>query len=200
MAFQQELFEPAPTQVTQDDDGGICYLPACISSELAQQWFDSLLAAADWGAYRRQMYDREVAVPRLIAGYANSALTLPGPLNDAFALMCERVDAPFNHVGLNLYRDEKDSVAPHGDKVDKLIPGQPIAILSLGETRRMTIRARHASTPVRHIDLEPGSVLIMSFESQLTHEHGIPKLIRRCGPRISLAFRCIDGQPPSKPA
>ncbi|RFU49188.1 alpha-ketoglutarate-dependent dioxygenase AlkB [Paraburkholderia sp. DHOC27] len=191
MVFQQELFEPTPTQVTQDDDGGICYLPACLGAAHAQQWFDVLLKDAGWGAYRRKMYDREVAVPRLITGYADDAPSLPEPLAEAFALVRERVNAPFNHVGLNLYRDEKDSVALHGDKVDKLVQGEPIAILSLGETRRMSIRARHEPVRVRHIDLEAGSVLIMSYESQLTHEHGIPKLTRPCGPRISLAFRCV---------
>ncbi|BAN28235.1 alpha-ketoglutarate-dependent dioxygenase AlkB [Caballeronia insecticola] len=100
------------------------------------------------------------------------------------------VDAPFNHVSLNLYRDENDSVAPHGDSVARLVEGQPIGILSLGEARRMSIRTRREPAHARNLQLEPGSVLIMSYESQLTHEHGIPKQTRRCGPRISLAFRC----------
>jgi alkylated DNA repair dioxygenase AlkB len=193
MTFQQGLFEAEPLSVVQDDEGGIRYLPAAISPQLADHWFDLLMRNAPWATYRRMMYDREVAVPRLMAGYRDDRESeLPEPLSDAFAEMRSLVSAPFNSVGLNLYRDQNDSVAPHGDKVEKLAAGQPIAVLSLGETRRMSIRPRRDPGRVRHIDLEAGSVLVMSYESQLTHEHGIPKLTARCGPRISLAFRCFD--------
>ncbi|HEY4295919.1 MAG TPA: alpha-ketoglutarate-dependent dioxygenase AlkB, partial [Paraburkholderia sp.] len=44
-----------------------------------------------------------------------------------------------------------------------------------------------------HVELEPGSCLVMSYASQFTHEHGIPKLTDARGPRISLAFRCFIG-------
>ena len=193
MTFQQGLFEAEPLSVVQDDEGGIRYLPAAISARLADHWFDLLMRNAPWAAYRRMMYEREVAIPRLMAGYRDDGRSeLPEPLAEAFAEMRSLVSAPFNGVGLNLYRDENDSVAPHGDKVEKLTIGQPIAVLSLGETRRMSIRPRHDPGRVRHIDLEAGSVLVMSYESQLTHEHGIPKLTARCDPRISLAFRCFD--------
>jgi alkylated DNA repair dioxygenase AlkB len=50
--------------------------------------------------------------------------------------------APFNSVGLNHYRDGRDSVAPHNDHLDELVDGFPIALLSLGSTRRMAIRAK----------------------------------------------------------
>jgi alkylated DNA repair dioxygenase AlkB len=199
MLVQQDLFDPTPVQIVGADEDGIRYLPACIDHDLAQRWFDLLLENAGWGAYRRMMYEREVAVPRLVAGYAADDASLPAPLADAFILVKSLIDAPFNHVGLNLYRDEKDSVAPHGDKVDKLVAGQPIAILSLGETRRMSIRPLREPARIRYVDLEPGSVLNMSFESQLTHVHGIPKQNYPCGPRISLAFRCLDNGPLATP-
>jgi alkylated DNA repair dioxygenase AlkB len=193
MQCQQDLFELEPVSLVRDEEGGIRYLPDRISKREANRWFDLLLENADWGAYRRMMYDREVAVPRLIAGYTDNRSTeLPEPLADAFAKVRMLVGAPFNSVGLNLYRDEKDSVAPHSDKVEKLVVGQPIAVLSLGATRRMSIRPKTGPGRVRHIDLEAGSVLVMSYESQLTHEHGIPKIAHPCEPRISLAFRCFD--------
>ena len=193
MQCQQDFFELEPASLVRDEEGGIRYLPDQISNREADLWFDLLLKNADWGTYRRMMYDREVAVPRLIASYADNGSTgLPEPLADAFAEMRMLVGAPFNSVGLNLYRDERDSVAPHSDKVERLVAGQPIAVLSLGATRRMSIRPKTGPGRVRHIDLEAGSVLVMSYESQLTHEHGIPKIARSCEPRISLAFRCFD--------
>ena len=65
----------------------------------------------------------------------------------------------------------------------------PIALLSLGAARRMVIRARSVPRTARRIELEPGSLLLMSHASQLTHEHAVPKQRAPVGERISLAFR-----------
>ena len=104
---------------------------------------------------------------------------------------------PFTTVGLNLYRDGRDSVAPHNDHLTEIAPGFPIALLSLGSTRRMTIRAKPPRRLVRHVDLEPGSLLLMSYETQLHYTHAVPKTEERVGERISLAFRV---KPTAKPA
>lgn len=96
--------------------------------------------------------------------------------------------APYTHVGLNLYRDDRDSVAPHGDRESDLLPGWPIAIVSLGAPRDMLIRPAGGGAS-RRVLLQPGSLLVMSHASQRTHEHGIPKCRAAVGPRISLAFR-----------
>jgi 2-oxoglutarate-Fe(II)-dependent oxygenase superfamily protein len=83
----------------------------------------------------------------------------------------------------------RDSVAPHNDHLDEIAPGCPIALLSLGATRRMTIRAKAAPRRVLHVDLAAGSLLLMSYETQLHYTHGVPKTTEPVGPRISLAFR-----------
>jgi len=95
----------------------------------------------------------------------------------------------FNSVGLNFYRDGRDSVAPHNDHLDEIARGSPIALLSLGATRRMTIRAKTTPRRALHLDLAAGSLLLMSYETQLHYTHGVPKTSERAGPRISLAFR-----------
>lgn len=193
LSCQPSLFAPEPISIVDDLEGGIRYLPESIDAPLAQRWFDEALANVGWLSHQRMMYDREVAVPRLIATFAREAEGLPAPLGEAFEMVRALVGAPFNRVGLNLYRDGHDSVAPHGDKTEKLIPAQPIAIVSLGASRRMSIRAKAGAARTVHVDLEPGSCLVMSYASQFTHEHGIPKLAQPCGPRISLAFRCFAG-------
>ena len=45
--------------------------------------------------------------------------------------------------------------------------------------------------PARRLDLDlaAGSLLLMSWETQIHYDHGIPKLSHPLGPRISLAFR-----------
>ena len=97
-------------------------------------------------------------------------------------------DPPWR-VGLNLYRDGRDSVAPHNDHLSELREGFPIALVSLGATRRMTIRAKAAPHRTTHIDLEPGSLFVMDYATQLHHTHRVPKTRERVGERISLAFR-----------
>ena len=90
------------------------------------------------------MYEREVDVPRLIAHFrlGPSPVGIPAAILDAARFVTDRVGAPFNSVGLNLYRDGRDSVAPHNDHLSEIRRGFPIALLSLGATRRMTIRAK----------------------------------------------------------
>ena len=40
-----------------------------------------------------------------------------------------------------------------------------------------------------HVDLEPGSLFVMSYATQLHYTHGVPKTPEAVGERISLAFR-----------
>ncbi len=191
MSAQQALFAAEPVSLVHDEEGGIRYLPDSIPPAVAQRWFDEAQRNVGWLSQQRMMYEREVAVPRLLATFARESADLPAPLGEAFEAVRALIGAPFNRVGLNLYRDGSDSVAPHSDKTDKLVPGQPIAIVSLGVSRRMSIRSRTGSGRTVHVELEPGSCLVMSYASQFTHEHGIPKLADVARPRISLAFRCF---------
>ena len=76
--------------------------------------------------------------------------------------------------------------------------GFPIALLSLGATRRMTIRAKAAPRRSVHVDLETGSLLLMDYATQIHYTHGVPKTSAAIGERIILAFRMKpDQQPPN---
>ena len=77
----------------------------------------------------------------------------------------------------------------HSDKLHILQAPHPIALISLGDPRRMLIRAKVGDRQTIAVDLEPGSLLCMSHASQVTHEHGIPKTRKPQGPRISAVFR-----------
>lgn len=183
------LFDPGPQLLFEDSEGGVVYRPGVIDLDTAQRWFESLHEAVAWRAYQRPMYDRIVDVPRRVASYWLDDPELPTALSAAATRVCDDLGVPFNAVGTNLYRDGADSVAPHNDKLKTLVPGHPIAVLSLGAVRRMTVRAKMPPRAVRHIDLEPGSLFVMSHASQHHYDHGIPKTRDPAGPRISLAFR-----------
>lgn len=173
-----------------DDTGVIEYLPSLIEPATASLWFERLAATVPWQTQRRRMYDRDVDVPRMVSAYALDGGAVPEPLQDAAARVCGAAGGvPFTDVGLNYYRDGNDSVAAHNDHLYEIVPGFPIGLLSLGAVRRMTIRSKSRPRRVYDLDLEAGSLLLMSYETQKTYDHGIPKSRDVVGPRISLAFR-----------
>ncbi|MGE7136531.1 alpha-ketoglutarate-dependent dioxygenase AlkB family protein [Luteibacter sp. NPDC031894] len=186
---QRGLFAAEPLVLVDDEHGRFAYEPGLIDPARAAAWFESLLAEIPWEAQRRAMYGREVAVPRLVQHYALDAPALPAVLGEAGREVVALTGVPFTSVGLNLYRDGRDSVAPHNDHLEELAEGAPIALLSLGATRRMSLREREAPKRAFDIDLEPGSLLTMSYVTQFHYDHGIPKTRAAVGPRISLAFR-----------
>jgi alkylated DNA repair dioxygenase AlkB len=187
--MQLPLFSNDRLTLVDDRHGSVWYLPRCVPGDTARTWFDDLLAHIDWRGDRRLMYEREVDVPRLMARHALDDAALPSSIGAAAAAVGAVVAAPFNSVGLNLYRDGNDSVALHNDKLAELASGEPIALLSLGATRRMTIAFKDKTRKPLHVDLDPGSLFVMDYVSQLHLLHGIPKSREAVGPRISLAFR-----------
>jgi alkylated DNA repair dioxygenase AlkB len=192
---QIPLFDSGEAVLVDDERGRIAYTPRLVAPAVAHAWFTELRQAVGWKAERRRMYDREVDVPRLTAHFRLADADLP----DAIAAAARRVEAAtgvaFDSVGLNLYRDGRDSVAEHNDHLYEIASGFPIALLSLGATRRMTIRAKEPPRQVRHVDLEPGSLLLMSYDTQLHYTHGVPKTRAAVGERISLAFRVKPSRP-----
>lgn len=188
-ALTDDLFAPSVVQLVEDAEGGICYWPRFVDADTAQAWFECLRVNVAWSSLQRPMYDRVVDVPRLIARYDRDALPGTLPLPDMLTRVQAVVPASYTHAGMNFYRDGRDSVAMHHDKLQSLAAGQPITLVSLGSTRRMLIRAIGGRRETLAIDLTPGSLLRMSHASQLTHQHGIPKTRREQPARISVVFR-----------
>jgi alkylated DNA repair dioxygenase AlkB len=155
--------------------------------------FGALLESVPWRAEQRQMYDRVVAVPRLLCFYGEDA-RLPDPALDAALLALNahygaELGEPFRTAGLCLYRDGRDSVAWHGDTIGR---GQTedtmVAILSLGTARPLLLRPRGGGTSLR-FEVGHGDLLVMGGSCQRTWEHAVPKTSRGAGPRISVQFR-----------
>jgi alkylated DNA repair dioxygenase AlkB len=161
----------------------------------ADELFVRLVREVPWYAERRQMYDRVVDVPRLLKFYG-SGDRLPDPLLDAArdrlgAHYAAELREGFATAGMCYYRDGRDSVAWHGDTIGRSRTEDTlVAILSLGETRRLSLRPRpgvrgaSVSFPVGH-----GDLLVMGGSCQRTWEHAVLKTARPVGPRISVQFR-----------
>lgn len=188
---QLTLFESSEIVLADDERGRVAYTPRFVEMDEAQAWFAELRRDVGWRAERRMMYDREVDVPRLVGHFrlAPAPAGVPDAIVAAARRVTERLAVPFNSVGLNLYRDGRDSVAPHNDHLNEIRKGYPIALISLGATRRMTIRAKAVPRRVIHVDLEPGSLFVMDYATQIHYMHGVPKTNDTVGERISMAFR-----------
>ena len=188
------------TVLVDDERGRVTYTPDFVTSDAAAAWFAELRDGVQWKSQRRRMYDRDVDVPRLMAHFRlHDQEEVPERIRTATGRVSAFTGVPFNSVGLNFYRDGRDSVAPHGDHLDEITQGFPIALLSLGAIRRMTIRATAPPKRVLHVDLEAGSLLVMSYETQLHYTHGVPKTREPVGARISLAFRVRPAADPHGP-
>lgn len=196
---QMPLFaSPSETVLVDDERGRVAYTAGFLPADVVQAWFAELRESVPWKTQRRRMYDRDVDVPRLQAHFSlDPGDDAPDAIRVAAGKAVAFTGVPFNSVGLNFYRDGRDSVAPHSDHLDEIVEGFPIALLSLGATRRMTIRAKEPPRRVLQIDLTGGSLLVMSYETQLHYTHGIPKTRESVGARISLAFRVKPARNPA---
>jgi alkylated DNA repair dioxygenase AlkB len=193
---QLGLFD-APLSLIDNERGSVTYRAGFVPAAQADAYFATLRDGVDWHAQRRVMYEREVDVPRLTAHFRLDHVShADGITDEAFeivrdvaARVTEALGAPFNSVGLNFYRDGSDSVAPHNDRLQELGAGEPIALVSLGATRRMLIRSKRAGEPAVPIDFAAGSLLVMNYVSQRHYTHGVAKTRVPVGPRISVALR-----------
>lgn len=202
VALQGSLFDaggrPAPGEFggrirrEQLGDGAwIDVLPGWLSG--ADELFETLLRTVPWRAERRQMYERVVAVPRLLCFYDETD-ALPHPALDAAKDALDRhyrpqLGEPFTTAGLCLYRDGRDSVAWHGDRIGRgSTEDTMVAIVSVGDPRALLLRPRGGG-PARRYEAGHGDLVVMGGSCQRTWEHAIPKTTRAVGARISIQFR-----------
>jgi len=161
----------------------------------ADELFSRLARDVPWHAERRQMYDREVDVPRLLSFYDESDLLPDLVLTQARSALtahyAPELGEPFRTAGLCFYRDGRDSVAWHGDTIGRgSTEDTMVAIISVGAPRALLLRPRAGGEgqTIRHV-LGHGDLLVMGGSCQRTWEHAIPKTAKPVGPRISIQFR-----------
>jgi alkylated DNA repair dioxygenase AlkB len=159
----------------------------------SDELFMRLVDAVPWRTERRQMYDRVVDVPRLVAFYREDVALPDALLATARTLLSEHyrpeLGESFTTAGFCYYRDGADSVAWHGDTIGRgKTSDTMVAILSLGADRPLLLRPRGAGESLRY-SLGHGDLLVMGGSCQRTWEHAIPKTARPAGPRISIQFR-----------
>jgi len=165
--------------------------------------FAALQADVAWEVHHLRIYGRDVAAPRLScwigdpgATYAYSGTRfVPRPWPPLLQALRERLadvlDASFNSVLANLYRNGRDAMGWHSDDEPELGPEPVIASLSLGATRRFVFKSRGAPSHRLAMELPHGSLLVMRGATQRRYSHALPRMGGATGPRINLTFRRI---------
>ena len=206
LAWQPTLLAPEDSAVDEEFSslvriwlGVACWVdhaPGWLSG--SDELFAELVGGVAWGHRSRRMYDRVVEEPRLTASWKTSSEPDPfSPvIETARQALSKRYGVVFDSVGLNLYRDGRDSVAWHRDKIPKEIPDPVVALVSLGQRRTFRLRPLGGG-PSRAFMLGDGDLLVTGGRTQREWEHTVPK-VSSAGPRISLAFR--HGMPGSADA
>lgn len=153
----------------------------------ADDLFVELLDRLDWQQRRRPMYGRTVDDPRLTVGIGADELGDHPALAGVARFLSERYGGQFLSCWLNHYRDGRDSVAWHGDRVARDLDQALVAIVSLGERRPFLLRPKGGGRSIR-LALGEGELLVMGGTCQRTWDHSVPK-VARAGPRMSATFR-----------
>lgn len=153
--------------------------------------FGELERSVAWQHVSRPMYDRVVDVPRLVATIERADLADGHAASIIIDAVAELLGAPIERVGANLYRDGRDSVAWHRDRIGRERDWSVIVLVSLGGPRTLQIRPWQGGAGAgrrRHFRLHSGDLFVMAGACQRDWEHAVLKTAR-AAPRISLALR-----------
>jgi alkylated DNA repair dioxygenase AlkB len=194
-AAQGNLFALGPVEVRKKTEFERTDLGNGAWVDVARGWLggaDELAARlereVDWRHHRRWMYDRMVDEPRLTRWYAATEQLPEEGLAWFRVALGRRYKVRFGAMGLNYYRDGRDSVAFHSDRELRHLDDTLVAIVTLGSARPFLLRPQGGG---RSIDLRPasGDLLVMGGTCQESWEHGVPKVASGAGPRISASIR-----------
>jgi len=214
MSHQSSLFDDNQPEVIIASGGDVKLHRHWLSADEADAYFASLLNTIQWQESTIYMHGKSLLIPRLNAWYgderchyAYSGIRFsPLPWLPELRQLKTRLElfmavqgcrVEFNSVLANLYRHGQDSVAWHADDEPELGVAPVIASISLGATRRFSLKPKeHVNEqwmlqPVS-VDLPHGSLLIMAGATQQHWLHQLPKTRQVGMARINLTFRCIN--------
>ena len=183
-------------------DGSALLIPRFLSSAESSKYFAQLNEETPWEMPEIVMFGKKYPQAGLSTWFTNTGVNYvysgitrtPHAMTPMLTGVLDRCalksGAEYNSVLVNLYRDGNDSVSWHSDN-EEINGSEPtIASVSLGETRRFDLRHKDSGETVR-VDLEDGSLLVMSGLSQHCWVHQIAKTKTKVGPRINLTFRRV---------
>jgi alkylated DNA repair dioxygenase AlkB len=153
----------------------------------AEGLFEELMETAPWLQRDRWMYTRTVIEPRLTADYPDVDEVPSETLRTIAAALSEHYGVRYRALWVNLYRDQHDSTAWHGDNIGRVQAQCIVPVLTLGACRRFVMRPTQGG---QMLTLRPvsGDLIVMGGRAQRDWRHCVPKESAPSGPRISINF------------
>jgi alkylated DNA repair dioxygenase AlkB len=183
-------------------DGSALLFPKLLEPTQTLQIFQQIMEETPWEMPEMVMFGKKYSQAGLSTWFTNTNVSyvysgitriphaMTPVLHGVMSQCALASGAEYNSVLVNLYRDGNDSVSWHSDN-EEINGSEPtIASVSLGATRRFDLRHKESGETVR-VDLEDGSLLVMSGLSQHCWVHQIAKTKAKVGPRINLTFRRV---------
>ena len=179
------------------------YRPRWLAPATADSWFRQLAEETPWQQPQVLIHGQQFPVPRLLAWYGDAQASYcysglihrPLPWTPLLADIRQQIQTlvgqPLNGVLINFYRDGNDSMGWHSD--DEAVLGRnPLVVsLNLGGPRRFDLRRKGSNRIEHSLQLESGSLLVMSGSTQHYWQHQVAKTRKSVAPRINLTFRFI---------
>lgn len=149
-----------------------------------------------------KMFGKTVQSPRLVGAFSDKVRTYrysgqerqarlwPPELVRVKAHVEKHAGVTFNYVLVNLYRDGQDAIGWHSDNETAMNKGQPIASVSLGDSRAFEIR-RHDRDIHHKFILHDRSLFLMKGDMQQRYQHRIKKEKNK-HVRWNLTFRVLE--------
>ena len=183
-------------------DGTVNYYGKIMSSEVANQYFDSVTQNIRWEKDEVIIFGKHITTKRKVAWYGDSeylytyssttkkALAWTNDLGELKQIVEKHVGLKFNSCLLNLYHTGNEGMGWHSDDEKPLGKNNTIASLSFGAERKFSFKHKQTKQIISVV-LEHGSLLVMKGATQSNWLHSLPKSNTITQPRINLTFRTI---------
>ena len=183
-------------------DGLVNYYGEIIPLTMSEFYFQTLLTDIEWRCDQAVIFGKHIETKRKVAWYADSpfsytysnitksALVWTKNLVTLKALVEQKTGEKYNSCLLNLYHNGSEGMSWHSDGEKNLKENGAIASLSLGATRKFSLKHKNTKEVVS-LSLKPGSLLVMKGVTQKNWLHCLPTTKTVNDARINLTFRTI---------
>ncbi|MEP0213186.1 MAG: alpha-ketoglutarate-dependent dioxygenase AlkB [Cellulophaga sp.] len=183
-------------------DGEVYYYGPILSITKAQEYYNYLLSNIQWENDKAVIFGKTITTKRKVAWYATNpfsytyskitktALPWTKELLELKDLVEKKTGETFNSCLLNLYHTGEEGMAWHSDAEKDLKENGAIGSLSFGAERKFSFKHKENKQKI-DINLDRGSLLVMTGNTQKNWLHRLPPTKKVSTPRINLTFRTI---------
>lgn len=183
-------------------DGEVYYYGPIFSLVKAQEHYNYLFNNIQWENDKAVIFGKTITTKRKVAWYATkpfsytyskitkTALPWTKELLELKGLVEKKTGETFNSCLLNLYHSGEEGMAWHSDGEKDLKENGAIGSLSFGAERKFSFKHKENKQKI-DINLDRGSLLVMTGTTQKHWLHRLPPTKKVNAPRINLTFRTI---------